>query len=231
MATSGTHSFAMDIKDILEEAYERIGKECRSGYDYRTGRRSLDLLMLEWQNKGLNLWTVKSASQTLTAGTAAYTLDPERVDVIEGLLRTDAGNATQQTDLHMKRISVSHWARQTNKLTTGRPIQYWVERAPEAITINVWPVPDSNTTYTFFYYYLERIEDSGTPASNTVDVPARFLPPLISGLAYYLAQKTPDAAGQLTTLKLAYDEQWDLAADSAREKANWQITPGGYQHL
>jgi hypothetical protein len=128
MATSGTHSFAMDIKDILEEAYERIGKECRSGYDYRTGRRSLDLLMLEWQNKGLNLWTVKSASQTLTAGTAAYTLDPERVDVIEGLLRTDAGNATQQTDLHMKRISVSHWARQTNKLTTGRPIQYWVER-------------------------------------------------------------------------------------------------------
>lgn len=231
MATSGTFAFTLDIGDILEEAFERLGKELRGGYDYRTGRRSLDLLLLEWQNKGLNLWTVKTDSETLVAGQSAYPLSSERLDVIEGLLRTNAGNTSQQTDLHMRRVSISHFAQQSNKLQTGRPIQYWIERTPDAITVNVWPVPDGQQTYTLYYYYMERIEDTGKPGSNTVDVPARYLPPLVAGLAYYIGMKFPDLAQMLPQYKAIYDEQWELASDAARDKADLRIVPGGYRYL
>ena len=225
MATSGTHTFTLDIADTLEEAYERVDSELRSGYDYRTARRSLDMLLLEWQNRGLNLWTVKNASETLVAGTQAYALSNEKLDIIEGLLRTKAGNTSTQSDLSMRRVSVSTFAKQTNKLQTGRPIQYWISRAPEAITVNVWPVPDSAATYTFNYYYMERIEDTGKPASNTVDVPARYLPALTAGLAYYIGLKTPSATQKLPILQAEYERQWELAADSSREKASWMLVP------
>ena len=229
MTTSGTWAFNLDIGDIIEEAYDRVGGEARTGYHYRTARRSLDIMLLEWQNKGLNLWTVKSATQALTAGTASYTLSGEKLDIIEALIRTDSGDTSKQTDLHMKRVSISNYAKQTNKLTTGRPAQYFVSRAPEAITVTLWPVPDSSTTYTMLYYYMERIEDSGTPAWNTVDVPAQYIPTLISGLAYYLALKTPAAMAQAPALKQVYDEQWELAADATRDKASFFIKPGGYR--
>jgi len=229
MATSGTFTFNMDVGDILEKSYNRIGKELRTGYDYRKGRENIDLLLLEWQSRGLNLWTVKNASETLIAGTGAYTLAPEKLDIIEGLLRTDAGDASKQTDLSMKRVSVSTYAKQTNKLTTGRPIQYWISRAPGAITVNVWPVPDAAAAYVFNYYYMEAVQDGGTPASNTVDIPRRHLPALIAGLAYYLALETVDAASMLPTLFAEYERQWDLAADASREKAAWQLQPRIYR--
>ena len=228
MATSGTNTFTLDITDIAEEAYERIDGELRTGYQYRTARRSLNLLLLEWQNKGLNLWTVKSASETLVAGTSTYTLTGEKLDIIEAVLRTDAGDTSSQADLHMKRVSVSNYARQTNKLQTGRPIQYWVARDPAAITLHVWPVPDSAKTYTLFYYYMERVEDVGDSGAYTVDVPARYLPALTAGLAYYLALKTPSAAPKIGILKEIYDEQWNLAADSSREKASFFVRRARY---
>lgn len=227
MATSGTYAFNLDIGDIIEEAYERIDMEARSGYDYRTARRSLDLLMLEWQNRGLNLWAVKNASETLVAGTSAYTLSAEKVDIIEAVIRTDAGSATSQTDIHMNRMSISSYARQTNKLQTGKPIQYWLERSSSGITVNVWPVPDSAETYVLNYYYMSRIEDSGKPASNTIDVPARHIPALISGLAYQLSLKKPGAAQKAPALEAEYEKQWKLASESAREKASWFLRPGG----
>lgn len=230
MATSTTWAFDLDLSDILEEAYDRIGVPMRSGYDYRKARRSLDLLLLEWQNRGLNLWTVKSDSQTLTAGTSAYTLAGERIDIIEGLLRINAGDTTKQTDLTMRRVSVSHYAHQTNKLQTGRPIQFWIERTPTAIIVNLWPVPDAITPYVFFYYYMERIEDTGKPATNKVDVPGRHLPPLVAGLAYQLALKIPDKFPLLPALEKEYEKQWALAADSVREKASLFIRPGGYNY-
>lgn len=226
MTTSSTYAFDLDIADIVEEAYERTGDELRSGYDYRTARRSLDLMLLDWQNRGLNLWTINDTSQALTAGTSSYALSAEKLDIIEGLLRTDAGDSSKQTDLHMKRVSVSDYARQTNKLQTGRPIQYWLGRAPSGITVNLWPVPDSAQTYAFYYYYMERIEDSGKPGSNTIDVPARFLPSLVSGLAYYLSLKKKLELAP--TLKAVYEEEWNTAADAAREKASLFIKPGGY---
>jgi hypothetical protein len=221
----------MDIGDVIEDAYERIGKQLRSGYDYKTARRSLDYLLLEWQNRGLNLWTIQNASQTLTAGTASYELSSEKLDIIEGLLRTDAGSESAQTDLTMTRVSVSHYAHQTNKLHQGRPINFWIDRSPTNITVTLWPVPDATTPYVFNYYYMTRIEDTGKPASNTIDVPDRHLPALTAGLAYQLALKHPDVAPMLPTLKAEYEEQWNLAADSVREKAAFYVIPGGYNNI
>jgi|TARA_R110002012_G_scaffold11497_5_gene51884 hypothetical protein len=231
MATSGTTTFNLDLGDIMEEAYERCGLELRSGFDYRTARRSLNLLMLDWQNRGLNLWTVKNASETLVAGTGSYPLTSDKLDVIEGVLRTDAGDITKQTDLTMQRISVSQYSHQTNKLLQGRPIQYYIERSPSGITVVVWPVPDAAQVYTFNYYYMERIEDVGSPATLNMDVPARFLPCLTAGLAYNIAMKRQEAAPRLPFLKENYEEQWNMAADSAREKAALYVVPGGYQYL
>ena len=231
MATSGTTSFTLDLADIMEEAFERAGSELRSGYDYKTARRSLDLLMLEWQNRGLNLWTVRDASLSLVAGTSSYDLTAEKLDIIEGLLRTDAGNTSKQSDLTMQRISVSQYAHQTNKLTQGRPLQYYVERKPTGITVHFWPVPDATTSYTFAYYYLDRIEDSGKPASNNMDVPARYLPCLVAGLAYQIASKKPESMSIAPALKQVYEEQWNLAADASREKAALYMAPGVYNDL
>ena len=231
MATSGTYSFNLDLSDILEEAYERAGLELRSGYDYRTARRSLDLMFLEWQNRGLNLWSVQEGTQTLTAGTGRYALTSDQLDVIEASLRTDDGDVNKQTDLTMSRISISQYSHLTNKLTQGRPIQFWIEKDPGAIALNVWPVPDDAVTYKINYYYIQRVEDTGSPASNNVDIPARFMPCMAAGLAYYISIKRPEASERAPLLKQVYDEQWDLAADADRDKSSFYMVPGGYSRL
>ena len=231
MATSGTYSFNLDLSDILEEAYERAGLELRSGYDYRTARRSLDLMFLEWQNKGLNLWTVQEDTQTLTAGTGRYALSSDQLDIVEASLRTDDGDADKQSDMTMTRISISQYSHLTNKLTQGRPVQYWIEKDPGAIALNVWPVPDDAVTYKINYYYIQRVEDTGSPASNNVDIPARFMPCMAAGLAYYISVKRPEASERAPLLKQIYDEQWDLAADADRDKSSFYMTPGGYSRV
>ena len=149
----------------MEEAFERAGSELKSGYDYRTARRSLDLMFLEWQNRGVNLWTVKEGTQSLTSGTARYTLDAKILDIVEAFIRTDAGNTSSQTDQSLTRISVKQFAHLTNKLDSAKPLQYWFERADSANSINLWPVPDSQETYTLVYYYIERIADTGARGS------------------------------------------------------------------
>jgi len=228
MATSGTFSFNLDLADSMEEAFERAGLELRSGYDYKTARRSLNLMMLEWQNRGLNLWSVDFATQALTAGTNQYTLDGKVLDIIEAFVRTNAGEVNQQFDQSMTRISVSQYSNLSNKLTQSKPLQYYVERNADAITINVWPTPDDQETYQFGYYYMERVEDAGNSAANNIDVPARFLPCLVSGLAYQLSMKYPSAGARAQALKADYEEQWTLASDSDRNKASLYVSPGGY---
>ena len=231
MATSGTYAFTLDLSDILEEAYERAGRELRSGYDYRTARRSLDLMFLEWQNRGLHLWTVQEDSQTLTAGTGRYALSSDQLDIVEAFLRTDDGDTSKQTDLTMSRISISQYSHLTNKLTQGRPVQFWVEKDPGAIALNVWPVPDSAVTYKVGYYYIQRVEDTGSPASNNVDIPSRFMPCMAAGLAYHISMKRPESAERVPLLKQAYEEQWNLAADADRDKTSFYVSPGGYTQL
>ena len=224
MATSGTTAFDMDFTEIAEEAWERAGREMRSGYDLRTARRSMNLLTIEWQNRGLNLWTIDSGTQTLTAGTSQYTLPADTIDLLDHVIRTNAGNTTTQSDLVISRIGVSSYAAIPNKLTQGRPLQVWIERLQAAPRINLWPVPDDSTTYTFVYWRLRRIEDAGNGV-ETADMNFRFLPCLVAGLAYHIAMKVPELVTRIDMLKAVYDEQYNLAAGEDREKTSERFVP------
>ena len=229
MTTSGTATFNLDFAEIAEEAFERAGLELRSGYDMKTARRSLNLMSAEWSNMGLNLWTVATGSISLVSGTGTYNLPADTIDVIEHVIRTN--NSGQNTDLTMQRISVSDYAAIPTKSTQGRPIQIYVNRQIQP-TVTVWPVPDSSTPYTLVYWYLRRMEDTGASAANTADIPVRFLPALVSGLAYYIALKNPDAADRIQLLKGLYEEQFSLAASEDRDRAPDRFLPyvgfGGY---
>jgi hypothetical protein len=224
MASSGTTAFDMDFTEIAEEAWERAGREMRSGYDLRTARRSMNLLTIEWQNRGLNLWTIDSGTQTLTAGTSQYTLPADTIDLLDHVIRTNAGNTTTQSDLTINRIGVSSYAAIPNKLTQGRPLQVWVERLKTAPRINLWPVPDDSQTYTFVYWRLRRVEDAGNGV-ETADMNFRFLPCLVAGLAYYIAMKVPELVTRIDMLKMVYDEQYNLAAGEDREKTSERFVP------
>jgi hypothetical protein len=224
MAVSGTTAFNLDLTEIVEEAFERAGSEMRTGYDLRTARRSLNLMFAEWANKGLNMWTFEQGSITLIPGTATYNLPADTVDLLEHVIRTGAGNTATQADLTITRISVSTYATIPNKLQQARPIQVWIQRLVDNPTITVWPVPDNAQTYTFVYWRLRRIDDAGTGV-NTMDVPFRFLPCMVAGLAYHLALKVPGGGERLMVLKQQYDEAWDLASSEDREKAAVRFVP------
>ena len=224
MATSGTQSFNLDLSEIVEEAFERCGAELRTGYDLRTARRSLNLLFADWANRGINLWTVDQGSITLVPGTATYNLPIYTVDLLEHVIRTGAGNASTQADLNITRISVSTYATIPNKLTQARPIQVYIDRLSPTPTITVWPTPDNSQTYTFVYWRLRRIEDAGNGV-NTMDVPFRFLPCMIAGLAAYLSLKVPGGLERNQMLQAQYDAAWDLAAGEDREKAAVRFVP------
>ena len=225
MATSGTTAFDLDFTDIIEEAYERAGLEMRSGYDLRTARRSFNLMMLEWANRGINLWKVKSGTQTLTASTATYTLtETDVVDLLDHVIRLNSGDTDTQTDYKISRISLSTYANRTAKLAEGRPTEIYIDRQRAAPQVTLWPVPDDSQTYTLAYWYLERIEDAGA-YTNNADVVFRFLPALIAGLAYYIAMKNPSVQDRVSALKGSYDEQFQLASEEDREKADWSWVP------
>ena len=221
MATSGTTAFNMDFTEIAEEAWERAGREMRSGYDLRTARRSMNLMTIEWQNRGINLWTIDEGTVSLVSGTGQYTRPADTVDLLEQVIRTGSGS-TQQ-DLTINRISVTTYASIPNKTTTGRPIQFWIERLVDAPRINVWPVPDSND-YTFKYWRMRRIEDAGSGV-QTADMPFRFLPCLVAGLAYHIAMKVPELSQRVPMLKAAYEEEFDRAASEDRVKTNARFVP------
>jgi hypothetical protein len=223
MATSGTTAFNMDFTEIAEEAWERAGREMRSGYDLRTARRSMNLMTIEWQNRGINLWTIDEGTISLTTGTSEYDLPADTIDLLEQVIRTGAGNQSTQSDLTISRISVSTYASIPNKLSRGRPIQVWIERLRDNPKINVWPVPDSND-YTFRYWRLRRIQDAGAGA-ETADMNFRFFPCLVAGLAYHIAMKVPELAERIPMLKQVYDEQFALAAAEDREKTPARFVP------
>lgn len=220
MATSGTAAFNLDFVELIEESYERCGQEVRNGYDVRTARRSLNLLFADWANRGLNLWTLDQGVIPLYSGVAEYALPTDTVDLIDHVIRT--GASVQQTDLTITRISQSNYSAIPNKLSTGRPIQLYVKRT-ESPSVVVWPLP-SNDSYTLVYWRLRRIQDAGNGA-NTLDVPFRFIPCMVAGLAYYLSVKIPDAADRVQMLKMQYDEAWQLAADEDRDRAPVRFVP------
>lgn len=210
-----------DLSEIFEEAFERNSLEMRSGYDLRTARRSLNILTLEWQNRGLNLFTIESGTLSITAGTATYTLPSDTIDIIEHQVRT--GTGTNQTDTNLERVSVSTYAQQSNKNTQGRPTQIYVQRLSTETKITLWPVPDSTQAYTLAYYRLKGIDGLASGVGTTASIPPRFIPALVSGLAYYIAQKKNPQAAQL--LKQEYDYQFDLAAGEDEERAAVRFVP------
>jgi hypothetical protein len=233
MTTSGTQSFNLDLTSLVEEAFERAGSELRSGYDLRTARRSLNLLTIEWANRGINLWTIEQGEIPMVQGQIVYDLPVDTIDLMEHVIRTGSGQ--NQTDININRISNPTYATIPNKNAQGRPIQVWINRQtgatePSGIAypqINVWPAPDQDNFYTFVYWRLRRIQDAGN-GINTQDIPFRFLPCLVAGLAYYIAMKIPEGQPRLEVLKLSYEEQWRFASDEDREKAPLRIAPRQY---
>jgi hypothetical protein len=224
MTTSGTAAFNLDLNEVVEEAFERCGSELRTGYDLRTARRSLNLLFADWANRGVNLWTLDSGTIPLIQGTATYNLPADTVDLLEHVIRTGSGNASTQIDVTITRISNSTYSSIPNKLQQARPIQVWVNRqiTPQ---ITVWPTPDQTGVYQFIYWRLRRIQDAGDGGTYTQDIPFRFLPCLVSGLAYYLALKIPGAMERLPILKEQYDADWDRAAGEDRDKSAVRFVP------
>jgi hypothetical protein len=300
-STTGSTSFNLDVNDLIEEAFERCGKELRSGYDFKTARRSLNLLTIEWANRGLNLWTVEQGIITMATGQAMYPIPNDTIDLLDMVIRTNNGTSNQ-VDINISRIAEPTYMSLPNKLAQGRPIQVYVNRqsgqsnptnvvlsanvsstattidvsnasglassgfiqidsetisypnisgnqlincargqngttatahtAAAAITvqnlpcINVWPTPNSpGDQYTFVYYRMRRIQDAGS-GIYVQDIPFRFIPCMVAGLAYQLAAKLPDVdMNRIPMLKADYEEQFTLAAQEDRETAPIRFVP------
>lgn len=303
--TTGTSVFNLNMNDLIEEAFERCGLELRSGYDFRTARRSLNLLTVEWANRGINLWTIEEGQIPLTTGQITYPIPIDTIDLLSTVIRT--GSDTNQIDINISRISEDTYSTIPNKNATGRPIQVWINRqsgnsststsylassisasdttitmssvaglaatgyvqfdneiilyqnvdnatnqllncfrgqngttpaahiattnpynyaiVPLLPNINVWPTPNAGGDYTFVYWRLRRIQDAGTGVTVN-DIPFRFLPCMVAGLAYYLAQKVPEVdPNRMAMLQADYEKQWDLASQEDREKAPIRFVP------
>jgi hypothetical protein len=247
MATSGSSAFNLQVTDLVEEAFERCGAELRSGYDLKTAIRSLNLLTVEWSNRGINMWTIEQGEIPLVKGQNTYDLPIDTIDLLDQQIRTNSGQINNQTDITISRISVSTYATIPNKLSQSRPIQVWIQRMTGATyplpgpngtkpttgvdspKITVWPTPDQGTLenpyYVFVYWRMRRIQDAGG-GINTQDIPFRFLNCMVAGLAYYLSLKLPNVDIQrVTGLKADYEQQLQLACDEDREKAPIRFIP------
>ena len=224
MATSGTTSFNLNLNEIIEEAFERAGTQVRSGLDFRSARRSLNILASEWANRGFNLWTVTEDSIAILQGVNTYALPSDCIDVVEHSIRTGTGQS--QTDYVVQRIGVGTWSNLSAKNITGRPLQLFVERTASP-SIRIWPVPDQS--YTLIYWYLRRIEDAGSSGTLTLDIPHRFIPAMVAGLAYLIAMKKsatqPEIMQRVEFLKNYYEEQFELAAGEDRDRSSLFIAP------
>ena len=188
-----------DLPELFEEAFERAGLQMQSGYDLRTIRRSLNILTLEWQNRGLNLFTIDSGTVDLTAGQIDYSMPVDTIDIIEHQLRT--GTGTNQIDTALQRVSVSTYAQQTNKNTVGRPTQIYVQRLPTEVKFTLWPTPDTTQAYKLLYFRLKGIDGLASGVGGeTNSIPPRFVPALVSGLAFHVAMKKPEAADRAIPL-------------------------------
>jgi hypothetical protein len=301
MTTSSTSAFNLDLNDLIEEAFERCGLELRTGYDFKTARRSLNLLTVEWANRGINLWTVEQGQITMNTGQATYALPNDTIDLLDQTIRQNNGT-TNQIDINISRISEPTYMTIPNKLTQGRPIQVWINRqsgqtntlpattlngaisatdvtitltstvglatsgfikvdnetivysnisgnqllncargqanttAASHLTgasvftqnlpsINVWPTPNAGGGYVFVYYRLRRMQDAGTGVTDQ-DIPFRFVPCMVAGLAYYISMKKPEVAPErIMMLKQDYEQQFQLASEEDREKAPIRFVP------
>ena len=217
MATSGTKTFALDIADTIEEAYELAGLEQRTGYDAKTARRSLNIMFADWANRGVNLWTIEPVTLDMVVGTNSYNLNSYDIDIISAVLRTTTAGVS--TDVELTRIGRTEYLNIPNKDNSGRPVQFFLDRQTTPV-LKVWPTPDIASQVVT--YNIQRIDDVSTSTENP-DVPSRFIPCMVSGLAYNIAlKKNPEKAG---LLKQVYEEQFSLAADEDRSRVSLNLVP------
>lgn len=211
---------SLDLQEVLEEAFEQAGLEMRSGYDLKTARRSFNLLTIEWANRGINLWTLDDSTKSITAGTDTYTLDTDTIDIIEHMLKD-----SENREFTLRRISVSTYAKLSDKTLTGRPSLIFVQRLAASTQIRLWPVPDRD--WTLVYWRLRGIDglSSGSGDGATPDVPPRFIPALCAGLAFHIAIKKPKLAARVEPLREEYERQWDLAAGEDRDRSSIRLVP------
>ena len=224
MATSGTTTFNLDIDDVIEEAYERCGIRNTKGYDLKSSRRSLNLLFSEWGNRGVHLWKVALKNQLMTAGTITYNTPQDCSDVLEAYVSTTETVTSNTNDISLNKIDRSAYAGLPNKGQTGQPSQYYVNRQINP-TISLYLAPDC-TTYTYLkYYYIQRIQDAGS-YTNQADLPYRFLPCMVSGLAFYISQKY--APERIQDLKLLYEDELQRALEEDSSRTSVFISPYTY---
>ena len=217
MAVSGSTNFELDVSDYIEEAYERCGLEVRTGYDLKTAKRSLNLMLGDWANRGLNQWTIEQATVTLTQGTGNYSLGASTIDILNAVVRRS------DTDYALDRISRSDYINIPSKTQQARPSQFFVDRQIDP-TLKLWPIPE-NSTDTVIIDKLVRMDDADT-YTNTMDVPFRFYPCLAAGLAYYLAQKYKPELVQ--AMKLYYEDELARALAEDGSASSTYITPKAY---
>lgn len=214
MTTSSSTNFDLDVAEYIEEAYERCGLETRTGYDLQTAKRSLNIMLAEWANRGLNQWTIEQRTQALTANDSEYSLGTDVIDILSLVVRRSG------TDFTMTRISRDAFLNLPNKTSTGRPTQYFLDRQ---ITPNLklFPTPE-NSTDVIHYDALTRIQDADAQV-NTMEIPFRFIPCLTAGLAYYIAmKKAPD---RIQLLKTVYEEEFDRAMAEDRDRSAFNVVP------
>ena len=218
MATSNSTNFEPNVAEFIEEAFERCGLELRTGYDLKTAQRSINLMLAEWANRGLNQWTISEATQTVTEGTREYTLNSNVIDILDVVLRRTEGGTT--TDTQMSRVSRSEYINIPTKSTKARPTQFFVDKQNTPV-LKVWPAPE-NSTDILVFNKMVRMDDADK-ATNTMDLPFRFYPCFVAGLAYYLSMKrNPQLTEQL---KIIYEEEFRRAADEDEDRASFRITP------
>ncbi len=218
MALSGSTDFEPNVAEFVEEAFERCGLELRTGYDLKTAKRSINLMLAEWANRGLNQWTIEQATQTVTKGTNQYTLDSNIIDILDCSLRRDTDGTN--LDLQMTKISRSEFLNIPTKSTQARPNQFFLDKQLSPV-LNIWPTPENNTDVLVFNK-LVRMDDADT-ATNTMDMPFRFYPCFAAGLAYYIAiKKAPD---RVVMLKQMYEDEFERAMSQDEDTASFRISP------
>lgn len=214
MAVSGSKDFELDVAEYVEEAFERCGLEVRTGYDLKTAKRSLNLLLADWANRGLNQWTIKQRTVNMVVADGNYNLGADVIDVLSVVVRRDG------TDYPLERLSRDGFLTIPNKTTQGRANQFFLDRQVTPV-LNLWPVPDNNTDVVY-YDALTRMDDADI-YTNTVDMPFRFYPCLAAGLAYYIALKR--APNRVQMLKAVYEEEFDRAASEDRDRSSFNVAP------
>ena len=219
MAVSGTYNFNLDIDEVIQEATEMIGGENTLGHEPASARRSINLMLKDWQNRGILLWSTSVSSVTVAASVTAYSLNSSTIDALEVVLGRD------DTDIQLTRISPEEYLLIPNKTQTGRPMQYSIRRSVDNPTMSVWPIPE-NSTDILKMEVISELQDVDKSAEQNADLPKRFLPPLTCGLAYYMSMKRPGVEGQrIQMLKANYEELFSRALEEDRERASLRIIP------